>query len=167
MNNANAQIGGAVISKYPDLKNTAGFNINAGPFLQRDAFFIGFAIDYSRLLSGPWSFSTSIGYDKETDRSKDPEVSTKSWTIMGTINYSIDKFSFATGFGKGFANTSNPSKVMKFSNGDWATGFVVSYALPDLPWSDRDNISTSAAIEYNITSKEWNLSFDLGFGWSF
>ncbi len=166
-NNANAQFGGVVVSRDPEHKSTAGFSLNAGPFLQRDAYFLGIALDYSQLIDGPWSFGTSLAYDSEKDKSKIPEEITESWTFIGTINYSINKFTFSTGFGKVFANTSNPADRMQFSDGDWATGIGISYALPDLPWFERDNISLGTAMEYNISQKEWNLSFDLGFGWSF
>lgn len=163
-----AQIGGIVVSRYTEYVNAAGFSLSAGSVLQREAYFLGFAFDYSRSIAGPLSAAASLAYDREKEyMANSTEKIIKTWTLIGTINYSLDKLTFSTGLAKGFANTDNLEQRMRFNDGAWSTGFCIGYALPDLPFFDRDNISISSSIEYNISDSEWNLSFDLAFGWSF
>jgi hypothetical protein len=122
-----------------------------------------------RSLGGNWFSEVSLNWDKETESfDNKPDEIVKTFTVVGTITYAVTKwFSLTTGLGKGFADTDNPERRMKFTSGDLGTGISVGFATQGLPQFVQDSIGFSASYEYNFTQKDTSVSFDVSFGWSF
>ena len=159
----------APVRPASDYLNSTSFGLSYGTQNDRDADFWGASIDYSRAVGGPWFAATAVTWDNETESFADkPDKETETFTLVGTISYGVtDWFSVTTGLGKGFADTDNPPREMRFTNGDLGTGIALGFATPGLAQSARGSVSFSIAYEYNITQKETSVSFDVSFGWSF
>lgn len=150
-------------------RNSVSGGLSYGFINGRDADFWGWSVGYSRSLVGHWFAEANITWDRETEKFNDaPENKVSTFTAVGTITYALtDWLSLTTGLGKGFADTDNPDKKMKFTNGNLGTGISVGFATPGLPQFVQDSIGFSIAYEYNITQRETSVSFDVTFGWSF
>lgn len=148
---------------------SVAFGLSYGSVNQRDADFWGWSLELGRQLQGPWIGAVSIMWDRETQRvPAAADQKTDSLTAAATITYAItERFALTTGLGKGFADTANPSRSMKFTNGDLATGIVFGISTPGLRHFTRDSIGFSFAYEYNFDLDETSISFDVSFGWSF
>ena len=147
--------------------NAIGGGISLGAKLADDAWFYGWTVDYTRVLSEKWSLSFSLAYDQETETKPagDAVVNTYSVTIA-VARAMTDRLAIGGGFGHGLINDDN-------SDGGWtsvdfgddlATGVFASYTL----WRrDRHAITPNATLEYNISDGRFALSFDLGYAYSF
>ncbi len=165
---ADAQVS-APVRPAPTYRNVVAGGVSYGVQNDRDADFWGFAADYSRTLSERWLAGASLNWDRETEkRVVASDRSIDSFTLVGTVSYALNSWmSITTGLGKGFADTNNPMRAMRFTNGDLATGVALGLVTPGLPQFVRDTIGFSIAYEYNVTNRETSLSFDASFGWSF
>lgn len=163
-----AQILGIPKSPVSDLRNTIGFGASVGPFIGRDAYFWGLAVDYGRRVNGPWSVAASLAFDRDTETLDDGSKKVvDALNAVGIVNYSFKMLTLTTGLSKGFASTDNPERKMRFASGDWGTGLVVGVSLPGVPWVDRDSFAFSVGYEYNLSQKEPDVSFDVGYALAF
>ncbi len=123
-----------------DYKNAVSGGVSYGIQNARDADFWGFSFDYSRTLNERWITALALTWDSETETFADrPDRNTKTFTLVGTMSFApTDWLSITSGLGKGFADTDNPARTMRFSNGDLGTGFALGFALPGLPLFVRD-----------------------------
>jgi hypothetical protein len=162
------QIIGIPKPKFPQYRNSIGFGTSVGPFIGRDAYFWGLAVDFGRNLTGPWSVAASFAFDRDIETPT--EGGTKrvdALNAVGIVNYSVRSITLTTGLSKGFASTENPERSMRFASGDWGTGIVVGWTLPPLPWNVRDSIAVSVGYEYNLSQNEADISFDIGYAIAF
>lgn len=146
-----SQIYGPASLKIDEFRHVVSIGGSYGVVMERPADFWGLAAGYAYQLSGPWALSSSLTYDKETDRSNDSPT-TNSFTFIGTISYFVlEKLSITTGLAKGFLDDDNQEKKIKTINGDWTTGIALGYNLPDFSFWARDSYGISTALEYNLT----------------
>ncbi len=64
--------------------NTFGTAVSGGVFLDKDAVFCGFAVDYSKVIKENRIINISFGYDKEFSKKKDQEES-----VVNTLTPSL------------------------------------------------------------------------------
>jgi hypothetical protein len=163
-----AQIVGIPKPSNSQYRNSLGFGASVGPFLGKDSYFWGLAVDYGRFVSGPWSVAASFAFDRETETLEAGGTQkTDSLSAVGLVNYSISRFMLTSGLSKGFANTDNTERAMQFASGDWGTGIVAGWALPNLAWAVQDSIAFSVGYEYNLSQKESDITFDVGYAFAF
>lgn len=153
-------------------RNNLGVSVSYGLVLDKQADFWGLSTSYVRLINEKWSIAVSLAYDQENDQTQsgaDPNGKiTNSFTFIGSITYSLaPNFSLTTGLSKGFLDDSNTSKNLSLTDGDWGTGIAAGYILPIFNNWKRAAFNLSPALEYNISSNEWTVSLDLGYGISF
>jgi hypothetical protein len=149
------------IPRIEDRSNAFSFSASYGEILEREAWFYGFSGEYARRLKkAPVGFAGSLMWDSEKDEIKDKTVGTFTAAVTGS--YLLGKrFSIGTGLGKGFADTDNPDRKYKFTNGDWTTALFGGYQIP---LKNKASIGISLSYEYNLSAKENSLSIDLAFG---
>lgn len=163
-----AQIVGVPKPVDAQYRNSLGFGASVGPFLDKDAYFWGLAVDYGRFVSGPWSVAASFAFDRETQTvSNGGRKKTDSLSAVGLVNYTVGKLTLTTGLSKGFASTDNAERTMRFASGDWGTGIVAGWSFGALPWATQDSISLSVGYEYNLSQKESDVTFDVGYAFAF
>jgi len=150
-------------------RNSGAVGLSYGEFNQRDASFWGWSVEYSRTISRRWISAAGVTWDREREQDMTGSIlESDTYTIVGTISYSLSPhWVISTGLGKGFADNDNPSRSMKFTNGDVGTGIVLGLSTTGLRHFTRDSIGFSLAYEYNLTKKDTSISFDVTFGWSF
>jgi len=68
----------------PGYKNTFGTAASTGVFFNKDAYFWGLGVDYSRLFSNKWVINISMAYDQEISKS-----TTNENTIVNTLTPSL------------------------------------------------------------------------------
>ena len=154
----------SVVSRDSLRPNSINFGISYGEIIEkRNAWFYGFAAEYSRKIKDiPVGYGASLMWDSEKDRAKLDPVRTFTGALTGSYLLS-DKFSLATGLAKGFIDDDNPQKVYKFTNGDWSTGLILAYAFPT---GQKTFIGLTTSFEYNISQKEFSISFDLSYAFN-
>ena len=117
----------------PDAERPNNFSVSAsyGEILnKRNAWFYGFAADYTRRLAeAPFGVGSTLMWDSETDRNARKTVGTYTFAITGSWIFS-QQASLGTGIAKGFMDNDNPDTRYRFNNGDWATGLILTYAIP-------------------------------------
>ena len=151
----------SVVSRDTVRPNNINIGISYGEIIEkRNAYFYGVAVEYSRKLNNlPAGLGAGIMWDSETDRAQLDPVETFTGAITGSYLLS-DKFSLATGLAKGFIDDDNPEKKYKFTNGDWSTGLIVAYIVPT---GKTSFIGITTSFEYNLSQKEFSISFDLSY----
>ena len=154
----------SIISRDAELPNNFNLAISYGEIIEkRNAWFYGFAAEYSRRLNKlPIGVGASLMWDSETDRAQTEAVRTFTGALAGSYLLS-ERFSLSTGLAKGFLDDDNPEKTYKFTNGDWSTGLILAYAFPT---GKATFIGLTSSLEYNISQKEFSLSLDLSYAFS-
>ena len=148
-------------------RHNFGTSISTGTPYERDAYFWGFAANYTYLIGFPWSCTFAIAYDQEIDRpSGKPKEISNTLTAIVTGDYSPTQWlTVSSGIGKGFADDSNGS--FNFHDGDWATGISMAMSVPESRFEVLESVSLSFSWEWNISQQEPSVSCDLGYSWSF
>lgn len=134
---------------------------------QRNAYFWGASLNYTYLIDFPWSVTCALAYDEETDSpTGKPKEVVSTLTAIATVDYSIAEWvTISSGIGKGFMDDSNGG--FTFTDGDWGTGIAIGLTVPESRFAVLESLSFSTSWEWNLSSKEPSVSFDLGYGWSF
>ena len=133
-------------------------------FFNKDAYYWGFGVDYSRLLNEKWVVNISLGYDQEISK---PES-----TIINTITPSLafgyiltSKFVVGLGLGKGQYDDDNEKANLQFNkNGDYTVGLIGVYTLYQ---KGRHGFVISAGLEQVFDSSYLYVTVELGYGYSF
>ena len=148
-------------------KNNFGTAISTGLFFNKDAYFWGLGIDYSRMLSNKWVINISMGYDQEISKSE-----TKDNTIVNTLTPSLafgyvltPKFVLGLGLGKGLFDDDNDMGNLKLNkNGDWTVGLIGVYTLFQ---KGRHGFDITSGFEQGIGNPDLDFTVELGYGYSF
>jgi len=158
-----AQVGAGFLPK-PDYDNAISYGLSYGAQLERDADFVGWSLEYSRAIKGPWYLNGALAWDRETEQNKQ----TATYTLIGTVSYAFSRLmNFTVGYGKGIADDDNKDKQMQFSSGDSSVGIALGSRIPVFPESSRYSLGFSVAYEYNISENEPDISLDLAIGLGF
>lgn len=162
------QLHAPAIASHKGHNSTIGWGISSGIILQRNAYFLGGTLDYSKYINDNFTVTTSLTYDQEREKTKAIDNTTNTFTIIGSVSYTLSKsMVVSTGLAKGFADDDNNEKNIMFANADWSTGVSFGYAFPKINQSQNKIYSISSSLEYNITKSEFSISVDLGIGFSF
>jgi long-subunit fatty acid transport protein len=148
-------------------KNTFGAATSTGFFLNKDAYFWGLGVDYSRMLNERWVFNVSMGYDQEISNK-----GTEGNSIVNTLTPSLafgyifmPKFVLGLGVGKGLFDDGNESGKLEFNkNGDWTIGLIGVYTIYQ---KGQHAFDISGGPEQGIGSPDFDLTVELGYGYSF
>ena len=145
---------------------TVGTALSYGVIVERDADFWGTSLNFAHAIEEDWGFAWSIAFDRETEQMMTGARKTvDSFTAIITPYYVVtDWLTISAGFGKGFADNDNPVRSLRFTEGDWATGGALGF---DLFTRDRFSVGLDTSLEYNLSEKEWSLSWDIGCSISF
>ncbi len=151
----------------PGYKNTFGAATSTGFFFNKDAYFWGFGVDYSRLLADKWVINISMAYDQEISKSE-----TKDTTIINTITPSLafgyvftPKFVMGFGIGKGLFDDDNETGNLQFNkNGGWTVGLLGVYTILQ---KGRHGFDISTGLEQGLGSPDLDFTVELGYGYSF
>ncbi len=150
----------------PEIGDSISVSGSYGLIFDRDADFWGSSISYAHPVTDLWGYSLSLAYDQETENKNDGTRKTvNSLSAIAVLYYMLaDDLSISGGFGKGFADDGNDFRSFELSSGDWSTGVALGYTL-----FARENWQAvlDTSLEYNISQKEWSMSWDLGIGFSF
>jgi long-subunit fatty acid transport protein len=157
------------IPPKPDYDNSVSLGISYGFQNARDAEFVGWSAEYSRILGGNWILGGALAWDTETERKENQQDSVKdTYTLIATLGYSFAPLvTISAGFGKGIADDDNKDNSMRFNLGDNHVGVVLGIVLPVFPTQSPYSMGFSTGYEYNLSQEESNFSFDLGIGRSF
>ncbi len=149
--------------------NAVSFGPSIGVIFDREAWFWGASAAYGRVWSDRWSSDVSLAWDQETERraaAADKVVDTFSGIV--SVSYALTpRLVLGTGLSKGFADDDNVTRAMTFSDGDWGTGAITSYALPGFPGLPRSSFICAFSLEYNISTNEFSTSMDVTLTFSF
>ncbi len=151
----------------PGYKSTFGAATSTGFFFNKDAYFWGLGVDYSRLLTDKWVINISMGYDQEISKSK-----TSNNTIINTLTPSLafgyvftPKFVLGLGIGKGLFDDDNDTGNLKFNkNGGYTVGLIGVYTLYQ---KGQHGFDVSTGIEQSLGNSDLDLTVELGYGYSF
>ncbi len=151
----------------PGYKSTLGAATSTGFFFNKDAYFWGLGVDYSRLLTDKWVINISMGYDQEISKSE-----TKDNTIINTLTPSLafgyvftPKFVLGFGIGKGFFDDDNDTGNLKFNkNGGYTVGLIGVYTIFQ---KGQHGFDISTGLEQGLGNPDLDLTVELGYGYSF
>lgn len=148
-------------------KNTLGAGINGGVFLDKEAMFVGAAVDYSRLLGGNWIINVSFCYDQEHSSSEDGStaiVNTLSPALA--LGYAISpRLAAGIGLGKGMFDDDNSTGTIKYtSEGNLTVGLLCVYTFYQ---KGPHSIDIGGGIERGLITPETDLTLELGYGINF
>ncbi len=151
----------------PGFKNTFGAATSTGFFFNKDAYFWGLGVDYSRLFADKWVINISMAYDQEISKSE-----TKNTAIVNTITPSLafgyvftPKFVLGFGIGKGLFDDDNETGNLQFNkNGGFTVGLLAVYTLLQ---KGRHGFDISTGFEQGIGSPDLDVTVELGYGYSF
>jgi len=154
----------SIISRNADLFNNMNISLSYGEIIQkRNAWFYGFSAEYSRRLkNAPVGVGLSIMWDSETDKAKSNPVKSFSGALAGSYLVT-ERFSLGAGLAKGLINDENPNRTYKFANGDLSTGLMLAYTFP---MGNQSLIGLTSSLEYNLSQREFSLSLDLSYAFS-
>ena len=147
--------------------NTFGTAVSGGVFLDKDAVFWGFAVDYSKVIKENWIINISFGYDKEFSKKKDQEESVvNTLTPSLAIGYALNRrIAMGLGLGKGIFDDDNDDKHFQFNkNGGWTIGLIGVYSFYQ---KGPHSFDISGGIERGLSSPETDLTLEFGYGYSF
>ncbi|MCK5677836.1 MAG: hypothetical protein KAH72_05110 [Flavobacteriaceae bacterium] len=147
--------------------NTFGTAVSGGVFLDKDAVFWGFAVDYSKVIKENWIINISFGYDKEFSKKKDQEESVvNTLTPSLAIGYALNRrIAMGLGLGKGIFDDDNEDKHFQFNkNGGWTIGLIGVYSFYQ---KGPHSFDISGGIERGLSSPETDLTLEFGYGYSF
>lgn len=149
-----------------DYKNEIGIGVSYGIKLDNDAWFVGYAPDYVRVLSDKWLLNLSLAYDEETEIKDGTKKVTESWTPSVMIGYQLDpRLAVGVGLGHGLRTNEDGAGWKSVRLGD---DLSVAGALAMSIWSrGRHSLALSVSLEYNISDSEPSISTDVGYGWGF
>ena len=147
--------------------NTFGTAVSGGVFLDKDATFWGFSVDYSKVVLKNWIVNFSFAYDKEFSKNKDNVES-----IVNTITPSLaigcaftPKIALGVGLGKGIFDDDNDNKKFRYNkDGGWTLGLIGVYSFYQ---NGHHSFDVSGGIERGLTNPETDLTIELGYGYSF
>ncbi len=148
-------------------KNTFGVATSTGFFFNKEAYFWGLGVDYSRLFADKWVINISMAYDQEISKSE-----TKDTTIINTITPSLafgyvftPKFVMGFGIGKGLFDDDNETGNLQFNkNGGWTVGLLGVYTILQ---KGRHGFDISTGLEQGLGSPDLDFTVELGYGYSF
>ncbi len=151
----------------PGYKSTLGAATSTGLFFNKDAYFWGLGVDYSRLLSERWVINISVGYDQEISKSE-----TKNNTIINTITPSLafgfiltSRFVLGFGVGKGLYDDDNETGNLEFNkNGGYTAGLIGVYTIYQ---KGRHGFDISTGLEQALGGPDLDVTVELGYGYSF
>ena len=151
----------------PGYNNTFGTAISTGLFFNKDAYFWGLGVDYSRMLNEKWIINISMGYDQEISKSE-----TKDNTIVNTLTPSLafgyvltPKFVLGLGLGNGLFDDDNDTGNLKLNNnGSWTVGLIGVYTLFQ---KGRHGFDITSGFEQGIGNPDLDFTLELGYGYSF
>ena len=151
----------------PGYMSTMGTSVSTGIFFNKDAYFWGLGIDYSRLLSEKWVINVSLGYDQEISKSE-----TNDNSIVNTLTPSLafgyiltSKFVLGLGLGKGMYDDDNEKGDLEFNkNGGYTIGLIGVYTLYQ---KGQHSFDVSTGLEQAIDGKDLDVTVELGYGYSF
>tara|TARA_R110000772_G_scaffold124348_1_gene230930 strand:- start:394 stop:933 length:540 start_codon:yes stop_codon:yes gene_type:complete len=151
----------------PGYKSTVGGAASTGLFFNKDAYFWGLGVDYSRLLSERWVINISVGYDQEITKSE-----TKNNTIINTITPSLafgyiltSKFVLGIGLGKGMYDDDNDKGNLEYNkNGGYTAGLIGVYTLYQ---KGRHGFDITTGLEQALGGPDLDVTVELGYGYSF
>ncbi len=147
--------------------NTFGAAVSSGVFLDKDAVFLGFSIDYSKVVKQNWIINFSFSYDKEFSSKKGSDDSiVNTLTPSLAVGYAFKKkIAMGIGLGKGLFDDDNDDEKMKFNkNGGWTIGLIGVYSFYQ---KGPHSFDVSGGIERGLTTPETDLTLELGYGFSF
>jgi len=159
--------GQSLAQPAPGYNNTFGSAVSTGIFFNKDAYFWGLGVDYSRLLSNNWVINISMAYDQEISKS----VSNTN-TAVNTLTPSLafgyvftPKFVLGLGVGKGLFDDDNATGNLKLNkNGSWTVGLIGVYTIYQ---KGRHGFDISAGVEQGIGNADLDITLELGYGYSF
>lgn len=151
----------------PGYNNTFGTAASSGFFFNKDAYFWGLGVDYSRMLNDKWVVNISMGYDQEISKSE-----AGNSTIVNTLTPSLafgyvftPKFVLGLGIGKGLFDDDNETNNLKFNkNGGWTVGLIAVYTLFQ---KGRHAFDITSGFEQGIGNPDFDFTVELGYGYSF
>ena len=151
----------------PGYKSTLGAATSTGLFFNKDAYFWGLGIDYSRLFSERWVVNFSMAFDQEISKSE-----SKDKTIVNTLTPSLafgyvftPKFVLGFGVGKGLYDDDNDTGNLEFNkNGAYTVGLIGVYTLYQ---KGRHGFDISAGLEQALGGPDLDVTVELGYGYSF
>jgi hypothetical protein len=151
----------------PGYNNTFGTAVSTGLFFNKDAYFWGVGVDYSRMLTNKWIINISMGYDQEISKSE-----TNDNTIVNTLTPSLafgyvltPKIVLGLGLGKGLFDDDNDSGDLKINkNGSWTVGLIGVYTLFQ---KGRHGFDITSGFEQGIGNPDLDFTIELGYGYSF
>lgn len=162
------QIHAPAIASHKGHNSTIGGGISSGFMVERDAYFYGGTLDYSKYINDLFTATTSLTFDQEKEKMETHNSFVNTFTFIGAVSYSFSKsMVVSTGLAKGFADDDNLGKKIVFTNADWSTGISFGYSFPKINRSKNKTYTISSSLEYNITKSEFSISVDLGIGFSF
>lgn len=147
--------------------NTFGVAISSGVFLDKDAVFVGFSIDYAKVLKQKWIIDFAFAYDKEFSNNTDnTETIVNTLTPSLALGYAFNqKVAMGIGIGKGLFDDDNNVKKIEFNkNGGWTMAIIGVYSFYQY---EHHSFDVSAGIERGLTSPETDVTLELGYGFSF
>ena len=152
----------------PGFKNTIGTALSTGVFFDKPAYFFGWSVDYAHVVGEKWILLGGLAYDQEHKT----EVKAGEMKVIHTltpnvaVGYAVSRnLAFGFGIGKGMWDTDNSEKKMKFTtSGNLTIGILASYVIL---FQGPHGIDVTAGLERGLITPETNVTFELGYGYSF
>lgn len=146
-------------------KNTIGLGAGGGFSLENDAPNVSVTGQYTRELSGPWSVSVSLGYDKEFRKKQGRTSESQEVSLQATLGYGLtDQWSVFGGFARGIVEKDEGKSWEWAGEKNWAVGAGVSYSIPI---NDRVSIGPSVVTAYSFENSEVRMEFELEVSYGF
>ncbi len=151
----------------PGYKSTLGTATSTGFFFNKDAYFWGIGVDYSRMVSEKWVVNISLGYDQEISK-----LENKNNKIVNTLTPSLafgyiltSRFVLGFGIGKGLYDDDNDSGNLEFNkNGGYTAGLIGVYTLYQ---KGRHGFDITTGFEQALGGPDLDVTVELGYGYSF
>lgn len=148
-------------------KNNVGSALSTGAFLDKPAWFLGWGVDYSRLIGENWVVLGGLAYDQEhSTESKNIKVPIHSLSPNIALGYIITpKLAIGVGIGKGLFDTDNSEGKLKYTtSGNLTVGLLAAYTVYS---KNRHSIDIGSGLERGLITPETDVTIEIGYGYSF
>jgi hypothetical protein len=152
----------------PGYKNSAGTAISSGVFIDKPAWFLGWGVDYSRVIGAKWIILGGMAYDQEHNtKPKENEFKVvHSLSPNIAVGYILTpKLAMGIGIGKGLFDTDNPGQELKFTtSGNVTIGLLGSFTVYS---KNRHGLDISWGLERGLITPETDVTIEFGYSYSF
>lgn len=152
----------------PGYKSTLGSAASTGLFFNKDAYFWGLGVDYSRLLTSKWVVNISLGYDQEISNSDNKYNNTIINTLTPSLAFGFilnSRIALGLGLGKGLFDDDNETSHLKLNtNGSYTLGLIGVYTIYQ---KGPHSFDITSGLEKELGGSDLDVTLEIGYGYSF